>query len=197
MNTNQLKAKDLITTAVFTVLFALVVLVCSLTLGMIPLGFPFLVSAIGLVGGVIWTYMRVKVPKRFTITLQCLVSGLLFFILGTHWGTVLGCIVGGILADIVTSAGRYKNVKLTTAGFAVFCLCVHLGSFLVVVMARDWYYEYCVSNGMTAEWMNTFLGFMSWPVMLGTGALAMLCAVAGMQIGKALLKKHFVKAGIV
>jgi hypothetical protein len=38
---------------------------------------------------------------------------------------------------------------------------------------------------------------MSWPVMLGAGALAVVCAVIGMLIGKAMLKKHFVKAGIV
>jgi energy-coupling factor transport system substrate-specific component len=196
MNT-KLKAKDLITTAIFTVVFALVGFVCSMTLGMIPLGFPFLVSAIGLVGGIVWTYMRVKVPKRFTITIQCVVSGLLFFIVGTYWGTVIGCVVGGILADIITNIGRYKNFKLTTAGFAVFCLCMHLGAFLVVFVARDWYYDYCVSSGMTVEWMDAFLGFMSWPVMLGTGVLAVICAVIGMLIGKAALKKHFVKAGIV
>jgi energy-coupling factor transport system substrate-specific component len=197
MNENKLKAKDLITTAVFTVVFALVAFACSLTLGMIPIGFPFLVSGIGLVGGIIWTYMRVKVPKRYTITIQCIVSGLLFFILGTYWGTALGCVVGGILADIITSAGRYKNFKLTTAGFAVFCLCIHLGSFLVVFVARDWYYDYCVSNGMTAEWMDTFFSFMSLPVMLGTGALAAICAIVGMLIGKAALKKHFQKAGMI
>jgi energy-coupling factor transport system substrate-specific component len=168
-----------------------------MTFGMIPFGFPFLVSVIGLVGGIVWTYMRVKVPRRFTITIQCVVSGLLFFILGTFWGTVAGCVVGGILADIITSAGKYKNFKLTAAGFAVFCLCVHCGSFLVTLVARDWYYNYCVGSGMTAEWTNTFLGFMSWPVMIGTGALAALCAVVGMLLGKAMLKKHFQKAGIV
>ncbi|MDR1589970.1 MAG: MptD family putative ECF transporter S component [Oscillospiraceae bacterium] len=197
MNQNNLKAKDLITTAVFTVVFALVVFVASMTLGMIPVGFPFLVSAIGLIGGIIWTYMRVKVPKPFTITIQCIVSGALFFILGTYWGTVVGCIVGGILADIITSVGKYKSFKLTTAGFAVFCLCVHFGSFLVVLVARDWYYEYCLSSGMTVEWMETFLNFLNWPVMLGTGVLSAVCAIVGMLIGKALLKKHFVKAGII
>ncbi|MDR2417561.1 MAG: MptD family putative ECF transporter S component [Treponema sp.] len=197
MEQNKLKAKDLITTAIFTVLFALVVFACSMTLGMIPFGFPFLVSAIGLTGGVVWTYMRVKVPKRFTITIQCVVSGLLFFIVGTHWGTVVGCVVGGILADSITSMGSYKNFKLTSAGFAVFCLCVHCGAFMVPLVARDYYYDYCVTNGMTAEWTNAFLGFMSWPVMLGTGALAVLCAALGILIGKTILKKHFVKGGIV
>ena len=50
---------------------------------------------------------------------------------------------------------------------------------------------------MTVEWTNAFLNFMSWPVLLGTGALAIIGAVIGMLIGKTMLKKHFVKAGIV
>jgi hypothetical protein len=49
---------------------------------------------------------------------------------------------------------------------------------------------------MTAEWTQTLLDFMSWQVMLLTGVLSIAGAVIGMLLGKAMLKKHFVKAGI-
>jgi energy-coupling factor transport system substrate-specific component len=67
---------------------------------------------------------------------------------------------------------------------------------VVVLLARDYYYDFCVTGGMTVEWTNTFLNFMSWPVVLGTGVLAIVGAVIGMLLGKAVLKKHFVKAGM-
>jgi energy-coupling factor transport system substrate-specific component len=200
MNTqdiNKLKAKDLITTAIFTVVFTLVVLACSLTFGMIPVGYPFLVCIMGIIGGTIWLYMRSKVPKRFTIIIQAVVMTLILYLFGIGWSLSLGFLVGGILAEIITGAGNYRSFKLTTVGFAAFCLCIHIGAFLICLLARDWYYDFCVNNGMTVEWTNAFLNFMSWPLMLGTGVLAVIGAVIGMFIGKALLKKHFAKAGMM
>ena len=41
------------------------------------------------------------------------------------------------------------------------------------------------------------MNFMSWPVMLLTGMLAAAGAVAGMLLGRVMLKKHFAKAGAV
>jgi energy-coupling factor transport system substrate-specific component len=197
MNQNKLRAKDLIITAIFTLVFTLVVFACSMVFGMVVVLYPFLVSFIGLFGGIVWLYMRARAPKPFTITIQCVVCGLLFFIMGTHWALVIGCIVGGALADVITSAGKYKNFKLTVIGYVVWCLCVHIGAFILVFVARAYYYEYFVTSGMDTAWSDTFFNFMSLPVMLGTGALAALCAVVGMLIGKAMLKKHFQKAGIV
>jgi len=64
MNANKLKAKDLITTAIFTVVTIIVFFAGSMTFGMVPLLYPFLVAAVSIPGGIIWAYMRVKVPKR-------------------------------------------------------------------------------------------------------------------------------------
>jgi hypothetical protein len=50
---------------------------------------------------------------------------------------------------------------------------------------------------MTVEWMDLFMGFISWPVVLGSGVLAIGCAIVGMLAGKALMKRHFVKAGML
>jgi energy-coupling factor transport system substrate-specific component len=141
--------------------------------------------------------MRVKTPKPFSITIQCVVTGLLGFLVGTHWLMAIGCVVGGVIADLITSAGKYRNFKLTAIGYAAFCLCVHLGGFLLVFVARDYYYNYFITNGMDVAWSDAFFDYMSLPLMIGTGALAMVCAIVGMLLGKALLKKHFVKAGMV
>jgi len=74
MNTNKLRAKDLITTAIFTVVTAIIFFVGSMVFGMIPVTYPFLVGIIAIPGGIIWEYMRVKVPKRFSIMIQSIVT---------------------------------------------------------------------------------------------------------------------------
>ncbi|MDR1206345.1 MAG: MptD family putative ECF transporter S component [Peptococcaceae bacterium] len=197
MNTNKLKAKDLITIAIFTVVFSLILFVISMTIGMIPVAYPFLMAAASVPGGIVWAYMRVKVPKRFTILIQCVVMALLFLILGVGWFGAVGLLAGGVLAEFITSAGGYRRFSMNTVGYAVVAFCIHCGMFLIMLLARDYYYDYCVSNGMTVEWTEIILNFMSWPVMLLTGVLAIVGAVIGMLLGRAFLKKHFVKAGII
>jgi energy-coupling factor transport system substrate-specific component len=196
MRTSKLKAKDLITVAIFTVVMILIYFVVSMTFGMVPLAYPFLVAVISIPGGIVWAYVRVKVPKRFAIVIQCVVITLVFMLLGIGWWLALGFLGGGALAELISGAGKYKRFSLNTAGFAALMFCVHLGGFLPTLMARDWYYEFCVTGGMTAEWTQTLLDFMSWQVMLLTGILSIAGAVTGMLLGKAMLKKHFVKAGI-
>ena len=125
MDTNKLRAKDLITIAIFTVVFVIVTFACVMALSMTIFGYPFLASASGLVCGVIWLYMRLKVPKRFTILLQSVICALLFFCIGAGWFIASGIIAGGVLAEIITSAGKYKNFKLIAIGYAVYGFCFH------------------------------------------------------------------------
>jgi energy-coupling factor transport system substrate-specific component len=197
MNQNKLRAKDLITTAIFTVVTILIFFTGSMTFGMIPVLYPFLVGVIAVPGGIVWAYMRVKVPKRFAILIQCVVMTLIFWLTGIGPFLALGILAGGTLAELISGAGRYKNFALNTAGYAALMFCIHVGGFLVAIVARDYYYDFCVTGGMTVEWTNAFLNFMSWPVLIGTGVLAIAGAVIGMLLGKAVLKKHFEKAGVV
>ena len=197
MNTNKLKAKDLITTAIFTVVTILVFFAGSMSFGMIPVLYPFLVAFVSIPGGIVWSYLRVKVPKRFAIIIQSVVITLVFWFTGIGPFLALGFLVGGVLAEIIAGIGKYKSFALNTAGYAAQAFCVHIGAFLVAIVARDYYYDFCTTGGMSAEWTNTFLNFMTWPVLLGSGVLAVIGAVIGMVLGKVMLKKHFQKAGMV
>ena len=197
MNSNKLKAKDLITTAIFTVVTILIFFAGSMTFGMIPLLYPFLVAFVSIPGGIVWAYLRVKVPKRFAIIIQSVVITLVFWFTGIGPFMALGFLVGGALAEIIAGIGKYKNYMLNSVAYAAQAFCIHIGAFLVAIVARDYYYDFCTTGGMSAEWTNTFLDFMSWPVLLASGVLAIIGAVIGMVLGKVLLKKHFVKAGMV
>jgi len=197
MNNNKLKAKDLITTAIFTVVTIIIFFVGSMTFGMIPVLYPFLIAFVSIPGGIIWAYLRVRVPKRFAIIIQSVVTTLVFWFAGIGPFMALGFLVGGVLSEIISSIGKYKNNTLNTISYAVQAFCVHIGAFLVTIVARDYYFDFCTTGGMTSEWTNTFLNFMSWPVLLSSGVLAIAGAIIGMLLGKALLKKHFAKAGMV
>jgi energy-coupling factor transport system substrate-specific component len=194
--TTRLTGKDLITTGIFTVLFSIIMLLFSLTFGMVPLLYPFLVPAALVVGGIVWTYVRVKVPKRFSILIMCTVFALLMFLAGTGWFIFVGILAGGIVAEILSGLGRYRSFIWNTAGYAAFGLGTNLGTFAIVLVARDYYYEYCVANGMDVAWMETFMNFMSWQTLALSSALTIIAAIVGMWLGRLFLRKHFVKAGM-
>jgi energy-coupling factor transport system substrate-specific component len=140
-NNSRLNAKDLITLGIFTVVFTLIVMVVAMTLGMIPVVFPFIVP-IGMVPcGIVWAYLRAKVPKRFCILIQCTVLALFLLITGMGWYGVLGVFTGGIAAELIAGLGKYKSFKLTILSYAAFGLCFELGGFLVILLAGDYYYK--------------------------------------------------------
>jgi energy-coupling factor transport system substrate-specific component len=198
MNTDKLKAKDLITIAIFTVIFVIVTFACVMAIGMTIVGYPFLASASGFVCGVIWLYMRLKVPKRFTILLQSIICALLFFfIFGAGWFVASGILVGGVLAEIITGAGKYKDFKRIAIGYAVYSFCFHWGAFLLLILARDYYYDYALANGTPQQQLDEIMPLVSWQLLLGASALAVVGAALGILFGRKLLNKHFVKAGMV
>jgi energy-coupling factor transport system substrate-specific component len=195
MSANKLKTKDLITIAIFSVVYVGVQYVCEFA-GMIPVLFPFIVPVSMIPCGVVWAYLRAKVPKRFSVLIQCVIQALVMFIAGTGWFVAAGVLIGGLAAEVVTSLGAYKNFKFAVLGYSLFGIGITLGSLGIILLASDYYRDYFISTGGDQEFMNTILSLVSWPMVLGICALAVVGAIIGMLLGKAMLKKHFVKAGI-
>jgi energy-coupling factor transport system substrate-specific component len=197
MKTEKLKAKDLINIAIFGVIFLVIFMVFGTGIGIIVWLYPFCV-AIGIIPcGIVWVYLRTKVPKRFAIFIQGVLFAVCAFIMGSGWSVAAGVLAGAILAELIAGVGKYRSFKWNIAGYAVFAVCLNLGIFAIMLLARDYYYEFCIESGMTAEYMNALIGFVTGPLLLLTSALSIVGAVLGMLLGRAVLKKHFVKAGIV
>jgi energy-coupling factor transport system substrate-specific component len=197
MNPDKLKAKDLIGTAIFTVLFYVVYMGVSAILWMSVVLYPFCVAVGMLPSGVVWAYMRVKIPKRFSILIQTVLLTLISFVSGSPWFIGVATFIGGAAAELISGLGKYKSFKWTTIGYAAYALAVNTGNYSLMLLARDYYYEVCVQGGFEPELANRLINAVSGPILLFSTVLAVLCAVAGMLIGKAALKKHFVKAGVV
>jgi energy-coupling factor transport system substrate-specific component len=189
--------RDLVTTAVFTVVYLLVIVSISLTLGMIPVVYPFIIAIGSVPCGIVWAFLRVKVPKRYCILMQCGIQAIVMFLIGSGWFIASGVLAGAVAAELVSAFGGYRSFKAAVVAYAAYALCFHAGSFAIVMLARDYYLEYCVSSGMDPAYMETLLGFMSWEVFGVSSLLAVIGAVVGMLLGRLFLHKHFLKAGVV
>jgi energy-coupling factor transport system substrate-specific component len=169
----------------------------SALIAMIFVLYPFAPAIQILLCGIVWTYIRSKVPKRFSIFIQCVIMALFIFLTGSLWTIGLGMLAGGILAEIISGIGRHKNFKLCIAAYAVYGLCFNLGVFGVILLARDYWYAYVTSAGMNVEYMGKVVDLISWP-LLGISSVAVIAAATlGMLFGRSMLKKHFERAGII
>jgi energy-coupling factor transport system substrate-specific component len=197
MNGTKLRAKDLITIAIFSVVFIVVYMACAMPTGLIVQLYPFCAGIAMIPCGIVWAYLRTKAPKPFAILVQGTVFAVLVFVMGSGWFVSVGVLAGAILAELCARIGAYKSFKWNTVGYAAFAVCLNLGMFAIILFARDYYYDFCIASGMTPEYMEALLSFVGGPVLALSCALAVVGAAIGMLLGRVFLKRHFVKAGIV
>ena len=95
-NEEKLTSKDLITIAIFSVVFALMFGGLSLV-GMIPVIYPFTTGIILIPCGIVWMYLRVKVPKKGSILVQTVIMALIQLLFGSFWPGIV-CILAGALS---------------------------------------------------------------------------------------------------
>lgn len=193
---NRLKAKDFITVGIFTA----IILVVEFSCGMLGYIHPFIVASyvimIPLVGAIPMMLFYTKVQKFGMITIMSILIAIMMFVLGMGFLGAPLIIIAGVIADLIAKSGKYKSFKKTMLSYGVFCLWICANYFPVIVTAES-YRQDLIDEGYSAEYCNNLFLAINYKTI---GILLILCFVfgcLGALIGKAVVKKHFEKAGIV
>lgn len=191
---NKLQAKDLINLGLFTVLYFVIGCCVAIPIGFIPIFLPVLGALWVLVTGIPFMLFLTRVKKFGMITLMAILSGLLMGLTGMgFWGIPAG-VVSGLAADFIMKSGEYKSAKKGILGYAVFSLWM-VGTYIpMYFMVEESRASFAASFG--DEYADRVMSVMPmWSIILVIASIFVFAVVGGL-IGKALLKKHFVKAGI-
>ena len=192
----KLKAKDFITVGIFTA----ILFVIEFLLGMLGYIHPYIVASyviiMPLVSGIPMMLFYTKVEKFGMITTVSILIAIIMFIGGMGYlGTPL-IIISGIVADLIAKTGQYKSFKKIVISFGVFNLWICANYFPVIITA-DSYRQGLIDEGYSAEYVTSLFAAINVKTI---GVLVVLCFIfgcIGAVIGKAVVKKHFEKAGIV
>ena len=195
-NVEKLTAKDLITIAIFSVIFALMFGGLSFV-GMIPVIYPFTTGIILIPCGIVWMYLRVKVPKKGSILVQTVIMALIQLLFGSFWPGIVCILVGGAVAELVTKSRGYKSFKMILFGYMSYSIFVSIAANLPPIIAGDYYYTYYTAAGMDPAYMEQMMAFLTGPVFVAGLVVAAAGAALGALLGKKMMKKHFMRAGIV
>ncbi len=192
---NKMQAKDLINIGLFTVLYFVLGCCVAIPIGFVPIFLPILGSLWTLITGIPFMLFAVRVKKFGMVTVMAVLSGLLMGLTGMgFWGILTGAVFG-LLGDFIMKSGNYQSVKKTILGYGVFSLWMigtYIPMYFTVEQSRA---DFAKSFG--DEYADRVMSVMPlWSIVLVIAGI-FLCALLGGLIGKAVLKKHFAKAGIV
>lgn len=192
---NKLQAKDLINIGLFTVLYFIIGCCVAIPIGFVPIFLPILGALWTLITGIPFMLFATRVKKFGMVSIMAVLSGLLMGLTGMgFWGVPMGLIFG-ILGDLVMKSGNYASVKKTILGYGVFSLWM-VGTYIpMYFMVEQSYADFASSFG--DEYATKVMSVMpTWSIVLVIAGIFVFAVLGGL-LGKAVLKKHFAKAGIV
>lgn len=193
---NKLQAKDFITVGIFTALLFVVEFAC----GMLGFIHPYIVASyvvmIPIVGSIPMMLFYTKINKFGMLSIMSVLLAIIMFVMGMGYLGAPLIIASGVIADLIAKSGRYKSFKKTVVSYGVFCLWICANYFPVVVTA-DSYREGLLESGYSAEYCDNLFRAINSKTIIVLLILCFVFGCLGAFIGKAVVRKHFEKAGIV
>ncbi len=192
MKNEKLKGKDLINVGIYTAIYAVITIALSM-LGYIPIFMP-LICVIGpIIGGIPFMLFLTKVKKFGMIFIMTMLMGVLMLLTGMGYYSLLVGIVSGLAAELVYKSGGYKSASKAVLTSGIFSIWMW-GNFIPLFTNIEGYFSTRQDFGQ--EYISTLTSLMpTWmcPTLL---VASFVSGIIGGLVGKAVLKKHFVKAGI-
>lgn len=189
----KLQAKDLINVGIFTAIY-FVIFFAGMMLGYIPIFIPLLGLICPILCGIPFMLYLTKIKKFGMVTLTGIILGLLNLLIGAGVLVLIFGVVFGLLGDLVLWIGKYKSWKCTLLGNGVFSLWI-MGYVSRMFLTRTEFFEF-LANNYGEEYTATLASYTpNWmfPVLF---VVTFVGGILGALLGKAVLKKHFERAGI-
>ena len=194
MRQNKMNVKDLINTGLFTVLIGLATMITSFV-GLLPFLMPFIPVFVGLVTGPIFMLYTTKIKKPGMFFICELLCGCLFGLTGHGLWTIFSYSVGGLIGEFFLRKGHYNSINAARWAISLASISC-FGQMLPMYISRV-AYEQTLIQQYGAEFAEECLKWMPmwsfFPILI----LAVVFTFIGCTIGIKMLKKHFVKAGMV
>ncbi len=189
---NRLEGKDLINIGIFAAIYFVIIFICAM-LGMIPI-FVLLIGVIAplLAGAPIMLFLT-RVEKYGMIFCMSVIMGLLMIATGMGIYPLLISIVSGLLAEWIYGAGKYHSSKRTILTYAVFSLWCW-GNYVLMFIDKEAYFASRSNFGQ--EYIDTLTAITPTWLLFALIIVVFISGLLGGVIGRSLMNKHFVKAGI-
>ena len=193
MDNQKLKVKDLVSIGVFGVIYFVLMFGIGM-MGMIPILFLIYPTVLGIIAGTVVMLFMTKVQKPWALFIFGMISPLVMFAAGHTYVVVVLSLIVMIISELIRKIGNYNSFKYNMLSYAVFSTWI-CSSMMQMLLAKEVYIEHCKMMG--DDYVVALEKLITYPHMALVALGAFIGGIIGAYIGKALLKKHFEKAGIV
>lgn len=194
MDNKKLKVKDLVSIGVFAVIYFVLMFGVGM-MGMIPILFLIYPTVLGIVAGTVVMLFMTKVQKPWALFIFGMIAPLLMFAMGHTYVLPVFSLIIMIIAELIRKIGNYNSFKYNMLSYAVFSTWI-CGSLMQMLLVKEKYLEMTLGM-MGKDYADALENLITYPHMALVALGAFIGGIIGAYIGKALLKKHFEKAGIV
>ena len=195
MNNKKLEAKDFITIGIFTALL----FVTEMVVGMLGYLHPYVVAAyvilLPLATSIPMMLFYTKIEKFGMLTIMAALLAIIMFVTGMGYLGAPLILIAGVVAALVAKSGDYKDFKKIAISYGIFSLWICANYFPVVVSATS-YRQSLLEGGFSAEYADYLFKAINTKTI---AVLVIICVISGFLgafVGKAVVRKHFEKAGI-
>ncbi|WP_455078984.1 MptD family putative ECF transporter S component [Peptostreptococcus stomatis] len=195
MEMEKLKIKDLVTIGVFTVIY-FVLMFLSGMIGIVPILYLAYPTVAGIITGIVIMLFMVKVQKPGGLFILGLICSLIVIAMGNTYVILVHALISMVIAEIIRKTGGYKSFKYNMLSFAIFNTWI-CGFLMQVLLAKDKVIEIAETRGMGYAYIMKLIALLNFSSMILVYIGAIVGGIIGAYIGKAFLKKHFEKAGII
>lgn len=195
---NTLKIKDMMLIGIYAALYFMCVGLGTLVgVVLIHSGNMMLAPVFtALFAGTVFMLLIAKVKKMGSIFLVGVVMALFFFMSGHYILSFVPSLLCGLLADGVAKIGKYSSKWWNLVAYTVFSF-GNLGPILLMWVMRDAYIARLIEKGKDMVYIqNVMVDFNVNTALLLVGGVIVASLVGGL-FGQYIVKKHFVKAGVV
>lgn len=196
MNEKRLAVKDLINIGIFTALYIVItILVASFIF--LPILQLFVPVICALLMAPVYLLFVARTQKPFCITVLGLIVSLVIGLVA--FGNIICFVINFavfVIAELVAFLGKYKSFKINAISYIVSSYWL-MGQDGLYWFMQDYIYDLSVKSGYSIEAIDTIISFVTiqnlFIILLSTG----LAASISVLFARLILKKHFIRAGIV
>lgn len=194
----KMNAKDFILTGALTAVMFVITMVISTVMSLLgPVTNVFYPAVIAIPNGIVMMLLLAKVPKKGVLTICGAIQGILFLLMGAFWFIPVSLIAGGIICDFLVMNRNEVTMKSMNLAYALFSGIFTFGAIGPMKFLQAQYMEITLSNGISQEYVDGLIRMTSVPMLIVIIAAGLICGYLGGMLGQKMMKKHFVKAGLV
>lgn len=191
---NMLGPRDFITIGIFNAVGLFLYIAIGLLTISVPVLHLFAVQPlVAIVNGSVFLLLATKVNKKGVFFISGIIQGIVFsLLLGLYATLIIGPLVG-FVSDLIWGTSKSK-IRLILA-YAFFMLGMYFGMVFLFLVFNEWFLS--LFKGVALEHKQVAASNTTWLIVMIMILATFIASFLGGLMGSKMLKKHFVKAGMV